>query len=100
MTDLLPCPICGGGVDDSDFFVVVECPTCGAHGPRDQGKDALLAIKMWNQRALLLFDRPSIIVDTTVIEAGSITIGDKDGLHVIIDSNGQRIRNGEEQLWP
>jgi len=46
------------------------------------------AIEAWNRR-------PSVIAEPTVIEAGGMTIGDKNGLHMIIDGQGQRIYDGD-----
>lgn len=107
--DLLPCPFCG----ETQFAFSegdrqVKCAACNACGPevtmvRANWPDSLFSaiqktsIEAWNKRAS---SQPAAPSEALYIEAGSITIGDKDGLHVIIDSNGQRIRNGEEQLWP
>lgn len=40
------------------------------------------------------------LAETKTIEAGSIRIGDLGGLHVVLDSDGQRVYNGERQVWP
>jgi len=54
MTDLLPCPFCGGTefeIVDSfdDAAMVVECQKCAAHGP---AADALTNIHPYTRRPL------------------------------------------------
>jgi len=51
-----------------------------------------------------LFGRPVIesddLVTSPVIEAGSMIIGDTEGLHILLDGNGQRIYDGKRRIWP
>jgi Lar family restriction alleviation protein len=47
---ILPCPFCGSQPDEQDASMfVVECPSCGIHGPACD--DAVHAIAAWNKRA-------------------------------------------------
>lgn len=48
-----PCPFCGAGVSEVEElegldFWYVECPTCGADGPKGQTKAE--AVRLWNAR--------------------------------------------------
>jgi hypothetical protein len=59
--------------------------------------DLYLAIQ---QAAIALWNFRAAIADATVIEAGSMTIGNADGLRMVIDSQGQRIYDKERLVWP
>ena len=103
MTDILPCPFCGAipvfvnrgnakravpKMDPTEFVWDVECKTSGCYaefgGENWETQEAVA--EMWNRRAT---------AEPMVIEAGSMTIGDENGLHMIIDGQGQRIYDGD-----
>jgi hypothetical protein len=39
------------------------------------------------------------VTEPVVLEAGSMTIGDKEGRHMVIDGEGQRLYDGKERVW-
>lgn len=53
MTDLKPCPFCGGYntfFDEEFYTVFVYCAACGAKGPPSLGNDINETTKKWNNR--------------------------------------------------
>ena len=110
MIDLLPCPFCGSTdveVCRSCYFLFVLCDGCGAQGPAVEcdlknldGRSAekANAVEAWNKRTLPLTGPFLPVADVSQIEADSITIGDKSGLHMVIDGQGQRLYDGDKLI--
>lgn len=58
MTDLNPCPFCGGGADvhtNPGDVIWAECAECEA---QVRGEDELDAIEKWNRRAMACLHGP------------------------------------------
>lgn len=98
---LLECPFCGHDslwvhLDEWDRGVV-ECDFCDAVGPLvdrvtcpDENDRLEKAVSLWNARPA----PPKPIVIT-----GSLTVGEKDGLHYVMDETGIHYYIGNNLIW-